>query len=160
MFGIPGLDRLGLVHTLFGLAALLAGGAVVIGRKGTRIHRRIGRGYLAAMLLLNVTALMIYDLYGRFGPFHAAALISLATVLAGIVPILRRRPQGTWMELHATFMSWSYVGLIAAFIAEIATHVPGVRFGWGVAVATIAAVGVGAALIHGRVPRILRELTQ
>ena len=54
MFGIPGLDGLGLIHTLFGLVALLAGCAVVIGRKGTRIHRRIGRAYVAAMLLLNV----------------------------------------------------------------------------------------------------------
>ena len=160
MFGIPGLDGLGFVHTLLGLAALLAGCAVVIGPKGTRIHRSIGRGYVAAMLMLNVTALLIYDLYGRFGPFHVAALVSLATVLAGIVPMLRRRPHATWMELHATFMSWSYVGLIAAFIAEIATHVPGVRFGWGVGAATIAAVGVGAVLIHGRVPRILREMAR
>ena len=93
MLGIPGLDGLGFVHTLFGLAALATGCAVVIRRKATRIHRRIGRAYVAAMLLLNLTALLIYDLYGRFGPFHVAALISLATVLAGIVPVLRRRPR-------------------------------------------------------------------
>ena len=39
--------------------------------------------YVLSMLLLNITALMIYDLYGRFGPFHVASVISLATIGAG-----------------------------------------------------------------------------
>ena len=38
MFGIHGLDALGLAHALFGVAALLFGLAVVLRRKGTRTH--------------------------------------------------------------------------------------------------------------------------
>jgi hypothetical protein len=94
MFGVPGLDPLGLVHALFGLTALVLGLSVILGRKGTRLHRRLGRDYLLAMVLLNATALAIYDLYGRFGPFHWAALGSLATLGAGFVPVfLRRAPR-------------------------------------------------------------------
>ena len=50
----------------------MLGGIVVLRRKGTRSHRRIGLAYAAALLLVNATALAIYDLYGRFGPFHVA----------------------------------------------------------------------------------------
>ena len=156
MLGIPGLDGVGLVHTLFGFAALLLGFLVLMGRKGTPVHRRLGQSYAFAMIALNVTALLIYDLYGRFGPFHIAAVVSLATVLAGLVPVVLRRPRDTWMSLHATLMCWSYVGLFAAFVSEVATRVPGVRFGWGVVAATIAVVMVGAVLINGRVPTIVR----
>ena len=158
MLGIPGLDGVGLVHTLFGFAALLLGFLVLMGRKGTVVHRRLGQSYVFAMVALNVTALMIYDLSGRFGPFHIAAIVSLATVLAGLIPVVFRRPRETWMRLHAALMCWSYVGLSAAFVSEIATRVPGVRFGWSVVAATVAVVMVGAVLINGRVPTIVRAL--
>ena len=155
MFGIPGLDAFGLVHALLGVAALLLGLAVLFRRKGTRVHRQIGQAYVLSMLLLNVTALMIYDLWGRFGPFHIASLISLATVGAGFVPVYLRRPRATWMQLHATFMCWSYVGLLAAFVSEVATRVPGVGFGSGTIAATALVVAGGAILIHSRLPRLL-----
>ena len=158
MLGLPGLDGVGLVHTVFGSAALLLGFLVLMGRKGTLIHRRLGQSYVIAMIALNVTALLIYDLYGRFGPFHIAAVVSLATVLAGLIPVVFRRPRESWMRHHAALMCWSYVGLFAAFVSEIATRVPGVRFGWGVVAATIAVVIVGAVLINGRVPSIVRAV--
>jgi uncharacterized membrane protein len=160
MLGIPGLDGVGLVHTLFGFAALFLGFFVLVSRKGTLVHRRLGQSYTFAMMALNVTALMIYDLYGRFGPFHVAAAVSMATVLAGLFPVVFRRPRETWMRLHATFMCWSYVGLFAAFVSEVATRVPGVRFGWTVVAATVAVVMVGAVLINGRVPSIVRTVQQ
>ena len=94
MFGIRGLDPFGLVHALLGVAALILGLAVLLRRKGTRGHRRLGQAYVLTMALLNVTALMIYDLYGRFGPFHVASLISLATVGGGFVPVYLRRHEG------------------------------------------------------------------
>jgi uncharacterized membrane protein len=155
VFGIHGLDALGLVHTLLGALALLFGLAVVVQRKGTRTHQRIGRAYFASMLLLNGTSFMIYDLYGRFGPFHIAAVISMATTAAGFLPAYLRRPHTTWMAVHGIFMGWSYVGLLAAFVAEIATRIPGVRFGTGVIGATALAMVGGAILIHTRVPKIV-----
>src|SRR5919108_5806657 len=135
MFGIRGLDAFGLVHALFGVAALTLGLTLLLRRKGTRAHRRIGQGYVLSMVLLNTTALMIYDLYGRFGPFHVAALVSLATIGAGFIPVYLRRPPAAWMQLHATFMCWSYVGLLAAFVSEVAVRVPGIGFGTAVVAA-------------------------
>ncbi len=155
MLGIPGLDPFGLVHSLIGVAALVFGLIVVLRPKGTNVHRRIGYAYVLSMVSLNVTALMIYDLFGRFGPFHVASVISLATVTAGFVPVYLHRPRAGWMELHAIFMCWSYVGLVAAFASEIATRVPGLNFGSAVIAASAAVIVAGAILIHTRVPRIL-----
>jgi hypothetical protein len=43
------------------------------------------------MALLNGTPLAIYRLSGSVGPFHVAALFSLATVAAGVaVPVAAR----------------------------------------------------------------------
>ena len=52
-------------------------------------------------------------------------------------------------------MCWSYVGLVAAFVSEVAVRVPGVGFGYVVVVATAVVVAGGAVLIYRRVPRLV-----
>ena|SRR5688572_8535464 len=155
MFGIRGLDLFGAIHAGVGLASLLLGLAVVMVLKGTARHRRLGGFYAAAMLLLNGTALAIYDLFGGFGVFHVLAIISLATLAAGVVPVWLRPPQ--WLDIHARCMSWSYAGLVAAFFAEIGARLPGVGLVIGVVVPTLAVTLVAAALIHIRVPRLIDD---
>lgn len=115
------------VHIVVGLMALVAGLVVFAGVKGSRRHRQTGYVYVVSMVLLNVTAFLIYRLYGRFGPFHIAAIASLATVIAGMVPAVRRQPVDQWLSQHYAYMSWSYVGLLAATVAEIAVRVPALR---------------------------------
>jgi uncharacterized membrane protein len=153
MLGIRGLDPLGLVHASFGIAALLLGLPVVLLRKGSLLHRRIGMLYAICMLLLNATAFAIYDLFGRFGPFHWLALLSLLTVTAGILPVWLRQPAASWLELHARTMSWSYAGLLAAFFAEVGARLPGVDFIAGVIVPSVVVTAIAALLIHSNVPR-------
>jgi uncharacterized membrane protein len=110
-------SSLGAVHFTAAIAAL-AFGAIVLGApKGTPLHRTIGAGYVAAMVILNVSALAIYRLTGHFEPFHALALLSLATVVRGVVPALRRRPG--WLMAHYWSMAWSYLALLAAACSEI-----------------------------------------
>jgi len=128
------MSELGWIHTIFGLVALISGLIVVLQRKGTRWHRTIGHIYLSAMLSLNTTALFIYNLYGHFGPFHWLAIASLLTLIAGILPVLIRRPKGRWLERHAIFNSYSYIGLVAAFSAEITSRIPGTENSFGLIV--------------------------
>ena len=73
MLGIRGVDLLGAAHMAFGLAAVILGLAVVLNGKGSAVHRRVGMVYVLTMLLLNGTALLIYDLWGSWGPFHNLA---------------------------------------------------------------------------------------
>lgn len=158
---------LGWTHTLAALAALATGAAVLLTRKGTRRHRQLGWAYVVSMLLLNGTALLIYRLFGRFGPFHAGAVFSFVTVVAGTVAVLGARrararrndvERARALERHYQWMTWSYVGLAAAAVSELATRMPALRprpgqamaFGITVALATLLVVGVGAQLIRRR----------
>ena len=135
------MTPLGAAHTAIAIVALIAGTAVVIQPKGTRRHKRLGRVYLVSMLLVNGSALLIYRLFDGFGPFHWAALASLAVLMAGIIPALRRSPD--WLVRHQFYMSWSYVGLLAATAAEITSRVPGWDFFWSVTLAVSGVVLAG-----------------
>jgi uncharacterized membrane protein len=153
------MSTLGWIHTIFGLVALAAGGAVLLLPKGTRWHRTLGHLYLTNMLALNISALSIYRLYGHFGPFHWMALGSLLTLIAGMVPVFTRQPKGRWLELHAAFINGSYVGLVAALAAEITTRLPGTEAHFGLVVGGTSAlvIGVGAALINRNIAQRIRR---
>lgn len=118
----------GAFHFAFAIIALLSGTSVLSFKKGTSLHKKIGYVYALSMLLLNVSALMIYRLFDGFGIFHYAAILSLATVIGGMVPALLRRPINSWFYLHFSLMYWSVMGLYAAFASEILTRVPETPF--------------------------------
>ncbi|MDX1460957.1 MAG: DUF2306 domain-containing protein [Xanthomonadales bacterium] len=147
---------LGEAHFYAAVLALAAGAVVVFSRKGTPLHRWIGRLYLAAMISANTSALLIYDLWGHFGPFHIAAVVSLVTVLMGAIVAWRRKPAPGWRTVHAYWMSWSYVGLLAAAVAETSTRTLDFDFGLTVAVATLLVIVAGAVVINRQLPRTLR----
>ena len=151
------IDWLGLGHLATAIVALLSGLVVVLRRKGTPFHRWCGRVYFVSMVLVNVTALSIYDLFGGFGPFHVFALISLATVMLGVLTAWRRKPTGGWIEAHAYWMTWSYVGLVAAAVSETATRYLDFDFGLTVGIATAIVIAGGAILIQKNVPRLVRR---
>ena len=149
------MDWLGQAHFYTAILAMVTGAVVVFRRKGTKLHRWWGRSYLASMLILNITALSIYDLWGHFGPFHGAAIFSLFTVLMGVTSVWRRRPAHGWKAAHAYWMSWSYVGLLAAAVSESSTRYLNFDFGWSVAIATFSVVLIGAVVINRRLPGLL-----
>ena len=144
---------LGLIHLLMALAAMFFGTAVIFNRKGTRKHRWMGRSYLIMMLTMNGTGLLNYELFGRFGPFHWMVLASLATLVAGYVPTLLKAPG--WKHRHAYFMVWSYIGLLAAAVAEVASRVPGWSFGPSVIIGSVVVIATGVWIMQRTLPRII-----
>lgn len=153
---------LGQTHLAASLLALATGAVVLLRSKGTRSHRRLGWVFAASMLVLNVSALRIYRLTGTFGPFHVAALISLASLLAGVWAAWRRKPNDrSWLPRHYYFMSWSYLGLVAAAVAEVATRVPAVQAIAGGPTAvfwvTVALASIAVFVIGGRMIRRLER---
>lgn len=157
---------LGQVHFLTAIIALTSGAWVLLRRKGTARHRQVGWLYVGSMLALNVTSLFIYRLTGTFGPFHVAALINLATLLAGVVNARRRlRGDRNWLPRHYFYMSWSYLGLVAAAVAETATRLPILQevaggptaaFWTAVVVASAAVFAIGGVVIRRKAQFILR----
>ena len=119
-------SNIAFIHTLLACLALLTGLIVVLGIKGTKLHRYLGYLYFASMLSLNVTALFVHGLY-TFGAFHWLALFSLAGVLSGMAYPIFFRHRSNWLRMHSDFMLWSYIGLVAALVAESITRVPVIR---------------------------------
>lgn len=150
------MSYLGPAHLTAAVASLASGALMLVMRKGGRRHRRLGWVYVGSMAAVNVTALLIYDLFGRFGPFHIAALVSGGTIIGGVMPAVRRHPPRMWVEYHAQFMVWSYIGLVAAAVSEISTRYLDLPFGATVGVATAAVVALGALLAWTLLPRTLR----
>ncbi len=159
------MSELGAVHFVFSLAAIGAGAWVLLIRKGTRWHRSVGHLYAMSMIGVNVSALFLYRMTGRFGPFHLFAIIALLTLMMAMYSVLARRPKKNWLEAHAIWMSWSYIGLLAAAVSETATRLlmpilePQLRgagmttFWVTVGVATLVVVGTGQQLVKRRLPQ-------
>lgn len=118
------MSGLGWFHLISAILAMMAGAIVLIKPKGTRLHRRFGYVYVMLMILVNLSALGIYNLSGRFGVFHVLALVSLATIFAGMIPLMMNRLQTGNKTLHLWFMYYSVLGLYAAFASELSVRIP------------------------------------
>jgi uncharacterized membrane protein len=145
-----------ILHTACGFLALALGLIVLMNNKGTRFHRTLGRTYWLVMLVLNITAFGLYHLNGHFNIFHIFAIVSLATISAGLIPVLLRKRIRNWLGLHYTYMAWSYAGLLAATSNELFAHVPAfkalVRIAgqWVMLAALGAILGLSAVIIGRR----------
>lgn len=154
------MSSIGITHLSFALIAMAAGAVVIFMPKGDTLHKRIGYVYTGAMLGLNVSSLFIYKVLGYFGPFHVFAFVSLATVAAGLIPVIRKKPEGGWLEMHYEFMNWSVVGLYAAFWSETFTRFFRFEYFWlVVALATALTVLAGAWFIKSNKERILQKVS-
>lgn len=85
--------------------------------------------------------------------------MSLLTLVAGMVPVFTRRPKGRWLELHASFINGSYVGLVAATAAEITSRIPGTEESFGLVVGgtSLLVMVIGGMLIQRFTPASVRR---
>jgi uncharacterized membrane protein len=110
-------SEIGLIHLIASIAALIARSIVLIAAKGTKFHKTIGCVYAASMVIVVVTAFTIYRLFGGFGIFHVAAIVSGATLAGGMIPVILRRPRKKLLDFHFSFMfgrSSVYMSLLSA----------------------------------------------
>lgn len=136
-------DTTGLIHLIASVLALIFGTMVLMIKKGTKSHVRLGYGYVASMVILLITAFMIYRLFNGWGIFHYISLVSLGTLGLGMIPIWIKKPAASWKYLHFSFMYWSVIGLYSAFAAEMMTRIPEAPFYGMVGFATGGIVLIG-----------------
>ena len=127
---------MGIIHLASSILALVFGTLILVWKKGTRRHKYWGYAYVISMAALNISAFTLYKLFGGFGIFHIAAIVSSLTLIAGMVPVIRRRPAKKYILVHFSFMYWSVTGLYAAFASEVLTRVPETPFFGMVGIAT------------------------
>ncbi|MHA6296836.1 DUF2306 domain-containing protein [Devosia sp. CAU 1758] len=97
------------VHLTTVLPALLLGAFVLANRKGDRLHRSLGRLWLALMLITAIASFWIRGPHGGFSGIH---LFSLGTAVA--VPAAIASIHGGNVKAHRQILTSLYVGLIVA----------------------------------------------
>ncbi|MBC8112327.1 MAG: DUF2306 domain-containing protein [Verrucomicrobia bacterium] len=117
----------GLIHLISGVIALIFGGLVLLLKKGTKTHKKAGYVYALSMAVLIISSFGVYRLFGKLGVFHALSLVSTFSLLAGMLPMLKKNRTPKDYETHFNRMYWSVVGLFAAFAAESFVRIP--KFG-------------------------------
>ena len=152
---------IGIAHAIAATAALVSGAWVLVTPKGTSAHRRVGWVYVASMVWVNISALTIRHLTGRYNFFHVLAAVSLTMVVGGVAQSVYRARLRRWLWRHYQYMSWSYAGLVAGAANEACVRLPGLReysasTGNRLAVLGSAVViGVAAALILANQRRLV-----
>ncbi len=106
----------GATHFGLAIASLIVGVFIFAAPKGTTTHRITGTLWATAMLIVNVTALTIYDIRGGITLFHIFAVVNLAALIPGYVYVrlyqMTRDPNH--LRSHKLLMVWAYFGLAAA----------------------------------------------
>jgi predicted membrane channel-forming protein YqfA (hemolysin III family) len=118
----------------------------------------VGALYVFSMVGLNLTALLIYRMFGGFDVFHVLALINLTLLLAGFFAVLVKRPRKRWLRYHYYLMGWSYVGLWAATATEIMVRIVGWSPGVGTVVPTVVVTVLGGGLVQLRERQTLKTV--
>jgi len=118
------VSAIGYVHTLTCVMALLIGAFMILSRKGTARHRRMGRWYVGAMLVANLSAFGI--LRPGLDIFHAVAVATLVALAVGFAAASRQNVAG-WAYLHPVGMLASYYSLVGGAINEAFARIEALR---------------------------------
>jgi uncharacterized membrane protein len=108
------------IHIVFALIALLLGGIVLSRRKGTLVHKWMGRVWVAAMVIVAVGSFWIRNPKNGSMGFSWIHLLSIWILISLTLAIYFARKRN--FKAHKGFMIGSYVGLA---VAGAFTLVPG-----------------------------------
>lgn len=119
---------IGWVHVTACLVALVAGAWNILGTKGTPRHIFMGRTYVVAMLVLNLSVFAVYKFdIAHFAPFsagphvfgffHWLAVAALVFVAIGWYAA-RHQNRAFWSYVHPIAMTLSYYDLVGGGINE------------------------------------------
>lgn len=142
------------IHAFAALLAFALGAFVLWSRKGTRLHRALGRLWVMLMLVVATSALFINEirLIGPFSPIHLFVVSTYWGIAVGIWHIRVERD----IAKHRAAMQGTY--LWALLLAGAFTFLPGRRMhevlfgadaGW-IPSLLVVGLGITAALLLSR----------
>ena len=111
------------LHAATATAALVLGALILFRRKGTALHRLLGRVWVALMLVVATSALFINEirLIGPFSPIHIFSVMTYVGIGQGLWAIRVQRN----LAVHRAQMQSVYLG--ALILAGAFTFLPGRR---------------------------------
>lgn len=128
----------------------MVGPVILVWRKGGTLHVALGRVFVALLPLADVPVLFLYGATGRPGPFHVLAVVSLATTALGWLSVRRASRgarSGARIEAHAAVMTWSWIGVATAGLAQLANRQWPEQSPWPALVVVGLASAVGLTLV-------------
>lgn len=111
------------IHAFAAIAAFALGAIVLWRRKGTALHRTLGRVWVVLMLLVATSSLFINEirLIGPFSPIHIFAVMTYVGIAQALWAIRVKRD----IAAHRAGMQGTYIG--ALLLAGAFTFLPGRR---------------------------------
>ncbi|MET3927175.1 DUF2306 domain-containing protein [Devosia sp. 2618] len=111
------------LHAFSAIAAFFLGGFVLWRKKGTALHKALGRIWVGLMLVVATSALFIHEirLIGPFSPIHIFVVITYVGIGNGLWAIIVKHDVAT----HRACMQAVYLG--AVLLAGAFTFLPGRR---------------------------------
>lgn len=116
----------GAFHVVMAITGLLTGAYLLLTLKGTKLHKIIGYVFSIALLIVNVSALFIYDFNsGKPSVFHYLIIISMFCLIYGLYPMFNKPFKTGRIRRHLKGMTGAALGLWAAgateyFVRELA----------------------------------------
>ncbi|MBB6507052.1 MULTISPECIES: DUF2306 domain-containing protein [Rhizobium] len=139
------------IHVAAVLPAAVLGAYILLNRKGTPIHRLLGRIWMMLMAVTSLSSFFIHgiDLVYGFGPIHLLSIFVLFNIWQAIASARARN-----IRLHKAAVKGMYFGGIV--IAGLFTFIPGrimnaVVFSGGpnwILLVTLAAIAAALFLQH------------
>lgn len=111
------------IHAFAAIAAFAIGGFVLWRRKGTTLHKALGRLWVVLMLVVATSSLFINEirLVGPFSPIHIFAVMTYLGIGQALWAIRVKRD----VAAHRANMQGTYLG--ALLLAGAFTFLPGRR---------------------------------
>jgi uncharacterized membrane protein len=146
------------IHASCAILAVVIGGFVLWRKKGTRLHKALGRLWVVLMFTAATSALFINEirLIGPFSPIHLFSIFTYVALFNGLRAILVHRD----VRRHRANMQGLYIG--ALLLAGAFTFLPGRRMhmvvfgphaGWPQSLAAIGLILALAAVLWALLQR-------
>jgi uncharacterized membrane protein len=119
-----GLSPLGIVHTLFGIAALISGAISLVSYKEIDGKTRAGSTYLLTTLVTAVTALFLFRHDGHFGPPHVLAILTLVALAVGGAASNMTFFGSAWRSVRAAAFTITLLFHLIPGFTETLTRIP------------------------------------
>jgi uncharacterized membrane protein len=109
------------IHVGTVIPALLLGGPVLIMKKGTKLHKLLGRIWAVLMVTTAISSFWLQGLVGSIGPIHIFSVVTLVSIPRAIWAIRKGD-----VVTHQRAMVGPYIGLL---VAGLFSFMPGRMMG-------------------------------
>lgn len=97
------------LHLTTVLPAFFIGIVVMTMKKGTALHRKLGRAWGMLMMATALSSFWLQGLFGGIGPIHIFSVMTLISIPRGIIAIRKGN-----VKVHERAMTGPFIGLCVA----------------------------------------------